>query len=122
MLNIKKDFKWEEVVPGDELTVITKDETESYMAIIHKSGKWYDLLYLTREECEYMPACLSYSSYEGCFNHIYEDEAEIEIRLSRKKDKEEAIEYAYDKGFKPRRKITVKEIESLLGFKIDIVE
>lgn len=122
MCIIKKDFKWEEIVPGDELIVINGDETESYMAIVHESGKWYDLLFLTREECEYMPVGMSYISYQECIEHLYECEDELEIRLSRKKDKDDAIEYAYDKGFKPRQKITIKEIESLLGFKVDIVD
>lgn len=121
-MNIKKDFKWKEVVPGDELLVINGDETESYMAIIHESGNWYNLLFLTREECEYMPAGLSYSSYEECLLYLYSDVSEIEVKLLRKRDKEDAVEYAYDKGFKPRQRMTIKEIESILGFKVDIVD
>lgn len=121
MTKIKKEFKWEEVKPGDELIVIDGDCIEYYMAIIDESGNWYDLMFLSREECEYMPAKLSYSSYEDCILHLYPDTDELEIRLDRKEDRDDAIEFAYNKGFKPRKTVTIEEIESLLGHKVRIV-
>lgn len=122
MTVIKKDFKWEDVNLGDELIVTYDDAVECFMAISDKSGNWYDLMFLTREECEYMPAGLSYSSYKDCILDLYTDADKLEIRLLRKKDKDDAIEFAYDKGFKPRKMITINEIESLLGYRIQIVE
>ena len=87
MTVIKKDFKWEEVNPGDELIVIDNNESELFMAIQDRSGNWYDIMFLSREELEYMPAGLSFNSYKNCIKHLYMDSEEIEVRLLRKKDK-----------------------------------
>ena len=81
MTKIKKNFNWDEIQPGDEIAVIDGNDTEKYMAIIDASGSWYDLMYISREDCEYMPAGLSYNSYNRCILHLYSESDELEIRL-----------------------------------------
>lgn len=120
MTIIKKDFKWKDVNLGDELIVIDNNECESFMAIQDGTGDWYDIMFLSREGLEYMPAGLSFNSHENCIKHMYKDSKEIEVRLSRKKDKDLAIEYAYDRGFKSTRTITLDEIEAILECKVEL--
>lgn len=69
-----------------------------------------------------MSAGLSFNSYENCIKYLYKDKKEIEVRLLRKKDKDLAIEYAYDKGFKIIKTITLDEMKALLGLKVKLIQ
>lgn len=121
--NIKfnKTFDWDEIVRGDILVVQDEDGVEEYMAITDITGNWSDLMYLTREDCEYMPAGYICNCYSECLKNIYGNESNLKVTLKRKVDMEDAIEFAYDKGFKPIKTMTKEEIESILGHKIRIV-
>lgn len=76
----------------------------------------------TRKDLEYMSTGLSFNSYENCIKYLYKDKKEIEVRLLRKKDKDLAIEYAYDKGFKIIKTITLDEMKALLGLKVKLIQ
>ena len=121
-IKINKNFEWDEVRYGDILIIADGPEVESYMAIQDTSGSWVDLMYLTREECEYMPAGRSYSCYSSCVCDLYSDADVLDITLDRKVDRDDAVEYAYDKGFKPLKTMTKAEIESLLGYRVRIIQ
>lgn len=118
---INKKFEWDEIRRGDILIVTDGPDVERYMAIQDRSGNWADLMYLTRDECEYMPAGLSYGCYSRCITHLYPDADVLDITLERNIDREDAIEFAYDKGFKPLKTMTKSEIESLLGCRVRII-
>lgn len=120
-IKINKNFEWGEINYGDILIITDGPEVERYMAIQDRSGSWVDLMYLTREECHYMPAGLSFACYSDCVYDLYSDADILDITLDRKIDREDALEYAYDKGFKPLKTMTKSEIESLLGCKVRII-
>ena len=115
---VNQNFDWDEIVSGDILRVFDGYSHEKYMAIKCKEGKYLDLMYLTKENKEYTPAGLPSNTYIECINKLYTSTDELEIVLDKNSDREDAIEFAYDKGFKSFKTISESEIKRLLGSSI----
>lgn len=116
-------FEWKDVELGDKIIIEFKDGSiEKYQIINSPCGKWYDLLILTSGELKYTPCDLSYSSIKSCIQHLHRERNDLEeISLCKIRIENEAIDFAYSNGFKPKRKMTLSEIEKELGYKIELV-
>ncbi|WP_075810250.1 hypothetical protein [Clostridium perfringens] len=123
LIDRKALFQWSDVELGDKIIIEFEDGSiEKYQIINSPCGKWYDLLVLTSGELKYTPCDLSYSCVKSCIQHLYGDSSDLkEINLSKISIENQAINFAYNNGFKPRRKMTLEEIQKELGYEIELI-
>lgn len=104
---------------------LSTSETEYYKVIQSYSGKEYDLLILDSDHPDVH--CLPLGNHQReisqCLIERYEnfEYDDYCIGIETEGQNEEILQFAIKHGYKPKQKLTLTEIEELLGFSVEII-